>query len=129
MYDIETLREDWESARHAEGRNMLALRERETSELVGVIEYMDLNPVDGHPWIGLIMVASEHQREGLAGEAVNAVGEHVNLNWASPLRLAVIDENHPGLALAISLGFEQYGETYEDLGGGERHLVLFQKRI
>jgi RimJ/RimL family protein N-acetyltransferase len=123
------LREDWESARDAEGRNMLALRERETGELVGVIEYMNLNPNDGHPWVGLIIVAAEHQRAGLAGEAMNAVSEHVNLNWASPLRLAVVDENHPGLGLAISLGFEQYGETYQDLGGGERRLVLFQKRL
>jgi RimJ/RimL family protein N-acetyltransferase len=129
QYDMETLRADWESAEKAEDRNMLALRERETGRLVGVIEYMDLNPNDGHPWIGLIMVGADRQREGFASEAMQAVCAHVNLNWASPVRLAVIDENEAGIGLASSLGFEQYGETYQDLGGGERRLVLLQLRF
>jgi RimJ/RimL family protein N-acetyltransferase len=108
---------------------MLALRERETGELIGVIEYVDLNPGDGHPWIGLIMVRSERQREGLAAEAMLAVCDHVYLNWASPVRIGVIDENQAGLHLAISLGFEQYGEAVQDLGGGEQRLVLMQRRL
>jgi RimJ/RimL family protein N-acetyltransferase len=128
-YDLDRLRADWESARDGEGRNMLALRERETGQVVGVIEYMDLNPNDGHPWIGLIMVGADRQREGFAAEAMQAVCAHVNLNWASPVRLAVIDENEAGIGLASSLGFEQYGETYQDLGGGERRLVLLQLRF
>jgi RimJ/RimL family protein N-acetyltransferase len=123
------LRADWETAASTEGRNMLALRDRETRELVGVIEYLDVNPNDGHPWIGLIMVGSERQREGLAAEAMLAVCDHVHLNWASPMRIGVIDENQAGLRLAVSLGFEQYGETVQDLGGGERRLVLMQRRL
>jgi RimJ/RimL family protein N-acetyltransferase len=123
------LRADWETAASTEGRNMLALRDRVTRELVGVIEYLDVNPNDGHPWIGLIMVGSGRQREGLAAEAMLAVCDHVHLNWASPMRIGVIDENRAGLRLAVSLGFEQYGETVQDLGGGERRLVLMQRRL
>jgi RimJ/RimL family protein N-acetyltransferase len=108
---------------------MLALRERDTGEPVGVIDYTDLNPIDGHPWIALIMVAADRQREGFAAEAMQAVCAHVNLNWASPMRLGMVDENEAGIGLAISLGFEQYGETYQDLGGGERRLVLMQLRF
>ena len=108
---------------------MLALREPETGAPIGVIEYLDNNPMDGHPWIGLILVSAARQREGFASEATRAVCEHVNLNWASPMRLAVIEDNHAGLGLAISLGFEQYGETYQDLGGGEQRLVLLQLRL
>jgi RimJ/RimL family protein N-acetyltransferase len=123
------LRADWETAASTEGRNMLALRDRVTRELVGVIEHLDVNPNDGHPWIGLIMVSSGRQREGLAAEAMLAVCDHVHLNWASPMRIGVIDENQAGLRLAVSLGFEQYGETVQDLGGGERRLVLLQRRL
>ena len=108
---------------------MLALRDRETGKPVGVIEYLEVNPTDGHPWIGLIMVGAEHQRAGLAAEAMLAVCDHVYLNWASPVRIGVIDENQAGLALAISLGFEPYGETFQDLGGGERRVILMQRRI
>ena len=128
-YDLDTLRADWETARSTQGRNMLALRDHETAEILGVIEYLDVNANDGHPWIGLIMVAAEHHQKGLAGEAMLAVCDHVHLNWASPIRLGVIDENRAGLGLAISLGFEPYGETFQDLGGGEQRLVLMQRRL
>jgi RimJ/RimL family protein N-acetyltransferase len=128
-YDLETLRSDWESAQGNEDRNMLALRDPETGAPIGVIEYLANNPNDGHPWIGLILVAADRQREGLASEAMNAVFEYVHLNWASPIRLAVIDQNQAGLGLAMSLGFEQYDEAYQDLGGGEQRLVLLQRRL
>lgn len=108
---------------------MLALRDRGTGEIVGVLEYLEVNPNDGHPWIGLIMVSANRQEEGLAAEAMEAVCDLITLNWASPIRLGVIDENHAGLGLAVSLGFEQYGETVQDLGAGERRLVLMQRRL
>ena len=123
------LREDWQGARDTDGRHMLALRDRETREAVGVLEYVELNPNDGHPWIGLIMVSAERQGEGLAAEAMEAVCNLIGLNWASPIRLGVIDENHAGLALAVALGFAPYGETIQDLGGGELRLVLMQRRL
>jgi RimJ/RimL family protein N-acetyltransferase len=129
IYDLETLRLDWQDARDTAGRHMLALRDRETGEMVGVLEYLEVNPADGHPWIGLIMVSAERQREGLATEAMQAVCEHVAFNWASPIRLGVIDQNHAGLALAVALGFQPYGETAQDLGGGEQRLVLLQRRL
>jgi RimJ/RimL family protein N-acetyltransferase len=128
-YDLDALRADWDAANETEGRHMLALRDRDTSEVVGMIDYLENNAGDGHPWIGLIIVAAARQREGLAAEAVEAVCVHVHQNWAQPIRMAVIDENKAGLALAISLGFEQYGETYELLGGEERRLVLVQRRM
>ena len=128
-YGLDALRDDWQNARDAEGRHLLALRDRDTSEIVGVIEYVENNAADGHPWIGLIMVAAEHQRKELAAEAMQAVCDHVDLNWASPIRLGVIEENVAGVALAISLGFKPYGETFQYLGEAERRLVLLQRRL
>jgi hypothetical protein len=60
---------------------------------------------------------------------MEAVCDRITLNWASPIRLGVIDSNHAGLALAVSLGFEPYGETLQDLGTGEKRLVLLQRRV
>jgi RimJ/RimL family protein N-acetyltransferase len=128
-YDLDALRADWDAANETEGRHMLALRDRATGEIVGVIEYLENNASDGHPWIGLIIVTADRQREGLAAEAVEAVSEHVHRNWAQPIRMAVIDENRAGLALAISLGFTPYGEAPQLLGGKEQRLVLLQRRM
>ena len=127
-FDIELLREDWKNVQSAEGRHMLALRDRESAEPIGLIEYLEVNPNDGHPWIGLIMVRADRQREGLAAEALEAVCDLITLNWASPIRLGVIDQNNAGLALAVSLGFQPYGETFHDLGE-ELRLVLLQRRL
>jgi RimJ/RimL family protein N-acetyltransferase len=128
-YDLDALREDRESAQKQPGRHMLAIRDRDSGEVVGVLEYLENNEGDGHPWIGLIIVDAARQQEGIGGEAVAAVCDHINLNWAQPVRLAVIDENRAGLALAIALGFQPYGETYQDLGGGEQRLVLMERRV
>jgi RimJ/RimL family protein N-acetyltransferase len=129
QYEMDTLRADWESARDTEGRHMMAISERASRELVGVIEYLDVNPNDGHPWIGLIMTRAARQREGIAREAMDAVCHHVNLNWASPVRLAVIDQNEAGIGLAESMGFERYGDAWQDLGAGEQQLVLLERRM
>jgi RimJ/RimL family protein N-acetyltransferase len=128
-YDMEALRADWESSRTERGRNFMTIADGATREIVGLIEYLEVNPNDGHPWIGLIMTGAERQRKGLAAEAMDAVCRHVNLNWASPVRLAVIDQNEAGLGLARSLGFEQYGEAWQDLGAGEQRLVLMERRM
>jgi RimJ/RimL family protein N-acetyltransferase len=128
-YDLETLRADWQSAQETQGRHMLAMRDRESGAIVGVLEYLEVNSNDGHPWIGLIMLSAERQREGLAAEALEAVCNRITLNWASPIRLAVIEDNHAGLALAVSLGFQPYGETFQYLGEQEQRLVLMQRRL
>jgi RimJ/RimL family protein N-acetyltransferase len=128
-YTLDTLRGDWETAHAADGRHMLALREKDTGDILGVVEYLENNANDGHPWIGLILVGAERQREGLGAEAVRAVCEHVHMNWASPVRLAVIEDNKAGLALAVALGFEPYGEAFQFLGGEDRRLVLLQLRL
>jgi len=127
-YGIELLRQDWQNASQATGRHMLAIRDRETGELAGVIEYLENNDRDGHPWIGLIMVHADRKREGIAGEAMLAVCSHVNLNWASPVRIGVIEHNRAGLALAVSLGFQPYGEADEDFGGEPARLILMERR-
>lgn len=127
-YDLAKLQSDWQVAQVTPGREMLALRDRASGEVAGVIEYLERNDRDGHPWIGLIMVRPERQREGLAGEAMEAVCSRLADNWLSPVRLAVIDRNVAGLALAVSLGFEPYGETEQEMGAGPVRLVLMERR-
>jgi RimJ/RimL family protein N-acetyltransferase len=127
-YDLEKLKLDWHMAKITPGRHMLGLREKKSGKLVGVIEYLELNEHDGHPWIGLIMVRDERKREGFAAEAMNAVIDRLRMGWASPVRLAVIAENEPGMRLALSLGFESYGETEQRMAAEAQRLILLQRR-
>jgi RimJ/RimL family protein N-acetyltransferase len=128
-YDLETLQRDWHVTELDPQRHMLALRESASGALIGVLEYLEHNERDGHPWIGLVMVSADRQREGFAAEALTALADQIHLNWASPLRLAVIAQNEAGMRLALALGFEPYGEAEQPLGGGYQRLVLMQRRL
>jgi RimJ/RimL family protein N-acetyltransferase len=128
-YDLEKLQLDWEVAQKDPARHMLALREAAAGELVGVLEYLEHNERDGHPWIGLIMVRASRQREGFAAEAMNAIADRINLNWASPIRLGIIARNEPGMRLALSLGFNPFGEAEQRMAEGVERLILLERRI
>jgi RimJ/RimL family protein N-acetyltransferase len=128
-YDLEKLQRDWEIAQTDPGRQMLALREAEGGELVGVLEYLEINERDGHPWIGLIMVSANRQREGFAAEAMSAIADRINMNWASPIRIGVIARNEPGMRLALSLGFNPYSEAEQRMAEGIERLILLERRI
>jgi RimJ/RimL family protein N-acetyltransferase len=128
-YDLEKLQRDWHLADVTPGRHMLALREAETGALVGVLEYVELNEGDGHPWIGLIIVRDDRKREGFAGEAMSVVMEQLGMSWASPVRIGVIARNEPGMRLALSLGFSPYGEAEQRMAEGVERLILLERRI
>ena len=67
---------------------MLAMqRPPDRGSSIGVIDYLEVNRTDGHPWIGLIMVARRPAARGLRERGDELpVCEHVNLNWASPVQ-------------------------------------------
>jgi RimJ/RimL family protein N-acetyltransferase len=127
-YDLKKLQRDWQMVEATPGRHMLGLRERETGALVGAVEYIELNEHDGHPWIGLIIVREGRKRAGLAGEAMTAVMEQLEMSWASPVRISVIARNEPGMRLALSLGFTPYGEAEQWMAQGLERLILLECR-
>jgi RimJ/RimL family protein N-acetyltransferase len=123
-YDLGMLQRDWSIAQITPERTFAGMRLHESRALVGLLDWLDPNPNDGLPWIGLILVARPHERLGYAREAVEELIAHAG--W--PLvREAVIADNGAGLALARSLGFEQYGETERALAGGLRRLLLLER--
>jgi RimJ/RimL family protein N-acetyltransferase len=127
-YDLERLKLDWHLSQEDPARHMLVLREKATRELVGVIEYLELNERDGHPWIGLIIIGEAHQRRGFAAEAMEGAIERLAMGWASPVRIGVIDQNDPGMRLALSLGFTPYGRTEMRMNEDMQEIVLLERR-
>jgi RimJ/RimL family protein N-acetyltransferase len=127
-YDLDALQRDWHVAEITPGRHMLRLREKETGVLVGALEYLELNERDGHPWIGLIIVRDDRKRQGFAGEAMSAMIEQLRMSWAAPIRMAVIARNEAGMRLALSLGFNPYGEAEQRMAEGVERLILLERR-
>jgi len=64
-YDRGMLERDLMMSAMTPGRHTCVLRLRDGGACVGVLDWMDENPNDGVPWIGLVMVHGERQRSGL----------------------------------------------------------------
>ena len=61
-YDRGMLERDLAMSAMTPGRHTCALRLRQRGTCVGVLDWIDENPNDGAPWIGLVMVHAGHQR-------------------------------------------------------------------
>ena len=63
-YDRGMLERDLTMSAMTPGRHTCVLRLRDGGACVGVLDWIDENPNDGAPWIGLVMVHADHQRRG-----------------------------------------------------------------
>jgi hypothetical protein len=61
-YDLDMLERDYAIAQLVPGRVFAALRERDSGELVGVLDWMYENPDDGEAWLGLPTPGSRSHR-------------------------------------------------------------------
>ena len=89
------------------GRHTCMLRLREGGNRVGLLDWMDENPNDGSPWIGLVMIHADHQRRGLAAETIGGLAEHGRAAGWTRLREGVIEGNEAGMALALGVGMRE----------------------
>lgn len=111
-YDLEMLQRDWWLGTLEPGRRQLVGRLAGGAAAVR-LDLLDRNPRDGFPWIGLLMVHRDHDRQGLGSEAAAA---SVELLGGPPVRLGVLDGNAPALAFWTRLGAVEV-EHRDDRGG------------
>lgn len=88
------------------GRHVAGVFDRQTGEPVGVVDWLDENPSDGKPWVGLLMIRADRQGRGLASETFAGLAEQLRARGLASVRAAVSERNPAGRSLARSLGFE-----------------------
>lgn len=128
-YDIEMLERDVAVAQMTPGRQMAGILLKQTGELIGVLDWMEKNPSDGNPWIGLVMIRADWQRRGLAAEAFGGLAERLRSHGMSTLRAAVIQRNQAGRALADRLGFHMVSTTVKRMASGEEEIIVLDRRL
>jgi RimJ/RimL family protein N-acetyltransferase len=92
---------------------------------VGVIDYLIENPSDKMPWLGFLMIHSQHQRKGYAIEALKKYECLMRNEGLKKVRLGVIKGNHRALNFWINRGFVFYREKL-----GDKFIVMcFEKEL
>ncbi|MET8246028.1 GNAT family N-acetyltransferase [Streptomyces sp. NPDC005202] len=67
------------------------------------------DPADPDPWIGLLMVDADVQRQGHGRRLASLVEDRLRAAGRTAVRLAVLDNNPKGLAFWSALGYEVVG--------------------
>ena len=125
-YDRGMLERDLMMSAMTPGRHTCVLRLRAGGACVGVLDWMDENPNDGAPWVGLVMVHAAHQRSGLAAEALHGLAEHGREQGWTRLREGVIEGNDAGMALAHAVGMREVERKPHKIAAGERDLAVME---
>jgi RimJ/RimL family protein N-acetyltransferase len=108
------------------GRHMAVLRLRDGGTCVGVLDWMDENPNDGAPWLGLVMIDAGHQRLGLGREAIAGLADYGRAAGWKRLREGVIDGNEAGMALAVAAGMHEIERKPHTIAAGTCTLAVME---
>jgi RimJ/RimL family protein N-acetyltransferase len=123
LYDRAMLERDLTIAEMTPGRQMAGISLKETGELLGVMDWMEENPSDEHPWIGLLMIRADRQRQGFARETFEGLAEQLRGSGKLAVRAGVIARDQVGRALAERLGFREISTTSQRMASQETVLV------
>jgi GNAT superfamily N-acetyltransferase len=105
-FDRDMLERDLAVAWMHPARHPLVLRNKdEPAHVIGWAEILDEHPHDHVPWIGLLEVHQQEQRNGYGREAVAALVDWARKRGAPALRLGVDEGNIAGSAFWQSMGF------------------------
>jgi RimJ/RimL family protein N-acetyltransferase len=95
-----------------------------SGEPVGVLDWIEENPSDGKPWVGLVMIRADRQRRGLASEALDGLADRLRASGARSVRAGVLARNPAGRALLQRLGVESVSTTTVRMTSEEEVIVL-----
>ena len=125
-YDRGMLERDLAMSSLTPGRHTAVLRLRDGGTCVGVLDWLDQNPNDGAPWLGLIIVHARHQHLGLGSEAIAGLAHYGRAAGWKRLREGVIDGNEAGMALAVAAGMREIERKPHTIAAGPCTLAVME---
>lgn len=83
---------------------------------IGLLQYLDRNPKDGYPWLGLLMIHEELKGKGYGKAVYAAFEQRLKREGKQSVRIGVIPENEPAKGFWSSLGFRYYATKMANIG-------------
>ncbi|GAA1372041.1 GNAT family N-acetyltransferase [Catellatospora chokoriensis] len=100
-----------------------AVRGDAGAPLAGVVALLEAHPVDGFPWIGLLMVDARRTGRGLGRAVAEEVHDRLRRAGRPGVRLAVLVNNPAALAFWTRLGYTEV-DRRPDLQAGRDCIVM-----
>lgn len=93
---------------------------------IGIMDYLDENPQDGYPWLGLLMIHHDYQSYGYGRSAYERFEKELKRKNVTSIRLGVLEKNEKAHRFWQSLGFSYY-TTKDD--NQDRQVACYEKLI
>lgn len=98
---------------HRDNLRIQTIRERNSQEVVGVLEIYHGYPNKNIFWVSMLQIKKEYQKLGYGQEVMNHLIEQVEqLNLFSSMQCAVYLKNWPGIRFWTKLGFNRIVKYY-----------------
>jgi len=128
-YDLESVARYCETAMFDAARHLLIAVDKTNDDPIGLIDFVEASPADGHAWIGLILVGGQHHRQGYGSEMVRAICRRLESTGRSDVRVAVLEDNQPGKEFLERLGFSPYDAAEMSTTPETGPAILMQKEL
>jgi GNAT superfamily N-acetyltransferase len=81
------------------------------NKTVGIIDFLENNPRDNYPWIGLFMLHGDYHGKGYGKKVYFSLEEKLKQKKFNCVRIGVLQKNVNVLEFWKSLGFRFYGNN------------------
>ncbi len=83
----------------------------EDNRYIGIVDFLENNPKDNKPWLGLLMINGSYHSLGYGKRVYAAFEEKLKQRQFKNVRIGVLQENLIALTFWKSLGFKFYGTS------------------
>ncbi|SEG76316.1 Ribosomal protein S18 acetylase RimI [Thermomonospora echinospora] len=109
------------------GQELRIARDR-TGRLVGFTALLLRHPVDGHPWIGLLLVDGRLRRQGHGRAIATALEQRFRTEGEPGIRLGILENNTEARRFWTALGYHEI-DRRPDLAKGRPTLVMHKDLV
>jgi len=78
------------------------------NKYIGIIDFLEKNPDDNCPWIGLLMIHGEYHAKGFGKMSYHLFEEKLKQRGCNKVRIGILQENKFARKFWTSLGFKFY---------------------
>ncbi|MFS0881092.1 GNAT family N-acetyltransferase [Bacillus sp. 7586-K] len=97
----------------------------EDNRYIGIVDFLENNPKDNKPWLGLLMINGSYHSLGYGKRVYGAFEEKLKQRQFKNVRIGVLQDNLIALTFWKSLGFKFYGTS----NWREKVVDCFEKQL